>query len=246
MQHETVAVSEGDGNVLEVRDLQTGYPGRPVVFGASFRAEPGRVTALLGHNGAGKTTTLKAIAGLLPVHGGSVRIQGEDIGSLKASDRVKRGVVYLPQDRAVFADLSVAENLRLGASLTRDEEMVRQRRTAVLELFPDLEGRLDQLAGTMSGGQQRMVSMGIALMAGAKFLLLDEPSLGLAPFLIQDLLRTVADLARREGMAVVLVEQAIAQALEFADHVYVMRNGEIVADHTRQEALDRHDWWKVF
>jgi len=231
---------------LEVRDLSTGYLGHAVVHGVTLHMPPGRVTCLFGHNGAGKTTTMKAIAGLNPTYSGSVRLMGEDVTNARPDVRVKKHLVYLPQERAVFRTLTVQKNLLLGATTVHDKAVIQQRLDEVVQLFPRLGERLSQIAGTMSGGEQRMLSMGIALMAGARVLMLDEPSLGLAPSINQMLLQTAERLAHQEGMAVVLVEQAIGQALEYADHVYVMRSGEIIAEHTREEALARQDWWEVF
>lgn len=231
---------------LEVTSLRAGYFGRPVVYDATFRVEQGTITALFGHNSAGKTTTLRTIAGLMPSYAGEVRIFGEVASGMDASSRVKRGVVYLPQERTVFPDLSVTDNLRLGAALVNDKEATEDRLKMVTSMFPRLGERLRQRAGTMSGGEQRMLSMGIALMAGARILLLDEPSLGLAPVINQTLLNTAKRLATEEGVSVLLVEQAIGSALQVADHVYVMRGGEIVAEHTGDEARARDDWWTVF
>lgn len=231
---------------LEASNLRAGYLGHAVIFGPSLRAEAGEITALFGHNGAGKTTTLKAIAGLLPLYDGSVRLFGDDISRADVSDRIRRGVVYLPQDRAVFTTLSVGDNLELGAALAKGKQIIEERMHAVFALFPRLGERTAQLAGTMSGGEQRMLTMGIALMAGAQVLMLDEPSVGLAPTVNQDLLEAAQRLARDQGMAILLVEQAIGQALDFVDRVYVMRSGQIVAEHTGDEARERQDWWEVF
>jgi branched-chain amino acid transport system ATP-binding protein len=231
---------------LQVERLRSGYFGRTVVFDVSFAIPPGKVTALLGHNGAGKTTTLKAIAGLLPAYAGTITLHGEPITGRRAADRVRRGLVYLPQERAVFGSMTVRDNLLLGATLVSDPAQRDRRYAQCLELFPILQERAGQLAGTMSGGQQRMLAISIALMAGARVLLLDEPSLGLAPSISQTLLQMIKQLAEREQMAVLLVEQAVAQALDVADHVYVMRSGQIVADETRSAALAREHWWELF
>lgn len=236
----------GAATALEAVDLRAGYLGHSVIFGPSLRAEAGRITALFGHNGAGKTTMLKGIAGLLSLQAGKVRLFGEDVTDLDTSDRVRRGVVYLPQERAVFTTLSVRDNLELGAALVKGKQIIDERMEAVFALFPRLSERSTQLAGTMSGGEQRMLTMGIALMAGARVLMLDEPSLGLAPLINQSLLQAAQRLARDQGIAVLLVEQAIGQALDFVDKVYVMRSGQIVAEHSGDEARQRDDWWKLF
>jgi branched-chain amino acid transport system ATP-binding protein len=231
---------------IEVRGLQTGYLKRPVVHEITFRCQTGEVTCLFGHNGAGKSSTLKAIAGLLPQYSGEVRLFGEDVSALPISARVRKGVVYLPQERAVFPGLTVEDNLLLGAALERDRSAVAARREMVIDLFPRLGERLGQLAQTMSGGEQRMLSMGIALMAGARALMLDEPSLGLAPQVNLALLQVAQRLCKEQGVSVLLVEQAIGEALAFADRVFVVRSGTIVAEHTGDEARVREDWWTVF
>jgi branched-chain amino acid transport system ATP-binding protein len=231
---------------LEVEGLRTGYLGKPVVHDVTYAAEAGKITALFGHNGAGKTSSLKAISGLLPIFSGSVRLFGEDATQKNISDRVRTGVVYLPQERAVFRGLNVKDNLELGAALVKDKKLVRERRKNVMELFPRLGERERQYAETMSGGEQRMLAMGIALMAGAKVLLLDEPSLGLSPQINLTLLDATKRLCEEQGVTVVLVEQAIGAALDYVDYVYVMRSGSIVAEHDGDEARAREDWWRVF
>ncbi len=234
------------GYAVEVRHLQTGYLRRPVVHDVSFQCRAGEVTCLFGHNGAGKSSTLKAIAGLVPQYSGEVWLFGEDVTSLPISARVRKGVVYLPQERAVFTGLNVEDNLMLGAALEPDKKVVAERRAAVIDLFPRLGERLGQLAQTMSGGEQRMLSMGIALMAGAQVLMLDEPSLGLAPQVNLTLLKATKRLCEERGVSVLLVEQAIGEALNFADHVFVVRSGTVVSEHTGDEARARTDWWTVF
>lgn len=231
---------------VEVEDFRTGYLKHPVVHGISFTLESGKITGFFGHNGAGKSTAMKALAGLLPIYSGKVRLFGEDVTSVGIAHRVRKGLVYLPQERVTFPALTVRDNLDLGAALERDRRVVEARREMVLELFPRLGERLTQYAQTMSGGEQRMVSMGIALMAGAKILMLDEPSLGLAPFVNQLLLETSQRLCREQGLSVLLCEQAIGEALKFVDHVYVMRSGTIVSEYTGDEARTKDDWWTVF
>lgn len=235
-----------DGAGLVLENLRSGYLGEAVVRGVSLSVAPGTIIALFGPNGAGKTTTLKAAAGLLPVYSGTVRLFGEDVSKLETSDMVERGAVYLPQERAVFGALTVRDNLELGAARIRDRQVINDRRQRVTHLFPRLGERMGQLAGTMSGGEQRMLSMGIALMAGARVLMLDEPSLGLAPRIYQDLLETAGNLARQEGIALMVVEQQIGEVLEVADHVYVLRAGEIVLEEGGAAARERDDWWQFF
>jgi branched-chain amino acid transport system ATP-binding protein len=235
-----------DPKALEVRDLAAGYLGESVVSGINFSVDRGQIVAILGPNGAGKTTTLKAISGVLRLYGGSVSAFGRDISSLSTSDAVRRGVIYLPQEHAVFGDMSVQENLTLGAALVRDKRLVTQRQTMVFDLFPILNERLYQQARTMSGGEQRMLALGIALMAGAKLLLLDEPSLGLAPRIFEIVLDAVVALVRQDGLALVIVEQQLGELLTVVDHVYVMRAGQVVLGESGAAARERDNWWEFF
>lgn len=243
-----VVPRDSDGSTapgLEVSNLSAGYHGLPVVFGVDLIAYQGQVTALFGHNGAGKTSLLRASVGLVERLGGTVSIQGSDMSTRSTRDLFRAGVVYLPQDHATFPALSVAENLEVGAMGCSKREK-RERLRHVHQVFPLLEERRRSKAQTLSGGQQRMLSIGAALMADAQVLLLDEPSLGLAPALTQSLLGEVQKLAHAEGRTVVLVEQAIGQALPVVDRVYVMRSGKVVGCMGREEALAREDWTDVY
>lgn len=238
--------AEADASLLRLANVSAGYVGRPVVFDVSLEVAAGEVVALFGHNGAGKTTTLSAATGIVQVFGGRVLIGGDDLSGSTTATRVSRGLVCLPQERAIFGSLNVRRNLMLGAITCTDRSIIDQRLQEAINLFPRLGERLDQLAGTMSGGEQRMLSIGIALMAGARSVLLDEPSLGLSPLLAQTVLQAVRSLATERGVAILIVEQAIGQTLEYADRVYVMRSGRIVGHYSQQEALNRTDWWEVF
>jgi branched-chain amino acid transport system ATP-binding protein len=229
---------------LDVNGITTGYLGKDVVFEVSFHARATKVTGLFGHNGAGKTTTLMATAGLLPSRHGRVVLGDQDLTAASSSRRVACGLLYLPQEQAVFRTMTVRENLLLGGRSARSARQARL--DDVIDLFPTLGDRLGQLAGTMSGGEQRMLSLGIALMAGARMLLLDEPSLGLAPVIYEKLLEAVRRLVADTQIGVVLVEQAVGPTLPFVDHAYVMRSGQIVASYTGAEARARDDWWRVF
>jgi branched-chain amino acid transport system ATP-binding protein len=232
--------------LLAVEDLATGYGRKQVVFGASLVVRPGEIVALIGHNGAGKTTTLKAVAGLLPVWKGQVVFDRAAIGQVSSATRVRRGLAFIPQERFVFADLTVAENLELGAFSVADKQLAAQRRETVLALLPVLAERKQQLAGTLSGGEQRMVSLGMALMMRPRLLLLDEPSLGLAPFLVERIMDTIQDIVRRERVTVLLVEQNIRHALAIATRVYVMRTGRVILEETGAALSARGEWWDLF
>ena len=236
-----------DSPLLVARSIRAGYGRKQVVFDVSFSLARGEVVALLGHNGAGKTTFLKAMAGLLPVQSGQVWLDGQEITKSRSANNVKRGLVYLPQEHSVFALFSVYDNLLLGATVIREgAESRRKRLNAVLELFPILGERRSQMAGTLSGGQQRMLSVGIALMAAARVLLLDEPSLGLAPSVAQALMETTKHLVERDGLSVLLVEQNVPLAMEVAQRFCVMRAGQIVVEETREEMLRREHLWELF
>jgi branched-chain amino acid transport system ATP-binding protein len=233
-------------SLLEVRGLVTGYGRKQVTFDVSLRVDMGEIVALMGHNGAGKTTTLKAIAGLLPAWSGRIVLDGEPIGHVSSAARVRRGLSLVPQEHFVFADLTVAENLELGAFSVVDPKAGAGRRDKVLALLPILADRRRQLAGTLSGGEQRMLSLGMALMRQPRLLLLDEPSLGLAPLLVERIMQTVQEIARRDNLTVLLVEQNVRHALAIARRVYIMRTGRVLLEETGTAMAARGQWWDLF
>ena len=212
--------------MLEVEALDCGYGLLRAVHGASFRVEAGRITALLGPNGAGKSSTVMAIAGHVPVSSGDIRLDGESMVSATPVERTRRGIGLVPEGRRVFADLSVAENLLVGG-YAQGREAARAGEARVLALFPRLGERYRQRAGTLSGGEQQMLAIGRALMAGPKVLLIDELSLGLMPAVVDQCFAAIIDLVR-EGVAVLLVEQNTQRALEHADSVVVLVSGHTV------------------
>jgi branched-chain amino acid transport system ATP-binding protein len=236
----------GRQELLVVANLATGYRKKQVVFDVSLRVRHGEIVALTGHNGAGTTTTLKAAFGLLPLWDGQLTFEGESIAHVSTADRVRRGIAFLPQERAVFADLTVAENLALGAFTIGSSKMAAQRQEHALALFPVLAERRKQPAGTLSGGEQRMLSLAMAMMMRPRLLLLDEPSLGLAPALVQRIMDTIQRIARSEDLAVLLVEQNVGQALRIADQVYAMRTGRIILAASAAEVAARGQWWDLF
>jgi branched-chain amino acid transport system ATP-binding protein len=238
-------VSAAGERLLAVEGLTTGYRRKQIVFDVSLEVRTGEIVALMGHNGAGKTTALKAIAGLLPVWAGRVHLGGEAMEDLPSAVRVRRGLALIPQERFVFADLTVAENLELGAFAVGDT-LRTERRAAVLELLPVLSERRRQLAGTLSGGEQRMLSLGMALMLRPRLLLLDEPSLGLAPLLVERIMETIQDVVRRERLTVLLVEQNVRHALRIASRVYVMRTGRVILEESGTAMAARGEWWDLF
>ncbi len=233
-------------SLLEVRDLVTGYGRKQVTFDVSLRVDLGEIVALMGHNGAGKTTTLKAIAGLLSAWSGQIVLDGEPIGHISSAVRVRRGLSLVPQERFVFADLTVAENLELGGFSVVDSKAVARQRDKVFALLPILAERRKQLAGTLSGGEQRMLSLGMALMRQPRLLLLDEPSLGLAPLLVERIMQTVQEITRRDNLTVLLVEQNVRHALAIAGRVYVMRTGRVFLEETGAAMAARGQWWDLF
>jgi branched-chain amino acid transport system ATP-binding protein len=233
--------------LLEVAGLEAGYGKKTVLQGVSFHVDEGEVVALLGHNGAGKSTTLKTILGLLPARAGQVRFGGETWANGDPAENVRRGLALVPQGRGVFPDLTVVENLALGAYTQSDRAGMTSRMNEILELFPILAERRAQQVGTMSGGQQQMVAVGTALMQRPRLMMMDEPSIGLAPVLVQRVLETAVQINRRFGTAIVLVEQNIKTALGMARRAYVMKSGRIVLEKPAAELLAAQDsWWELY
>jgi branched-chain amino acid transport system ATP-binding protein len=233
--------------LLEVEGLEAGYGKKTVLQGVSFRVDEGEVVALLGHNGAGKSTTLKTILGLLPARSGQVRFGGRVWANGDPAENVRRGIALVPQGRGVFPDLTVVENLALGAYTQADRAGIDRRMNEILELFPILAERRDQIVGTMSGGQQQMVAVGTALMQQPRLMMMDEPSIGLAPVLVQRVLETAVEINRRFGTAIVLVEQNIKTALGMARRAYVMKSGRIVLEKPAALLLAAKDsWWELY
>ena len=222
--------------MLEVKDLQVYYGVIQALKGISFHVNQGEVIALIGANGAGKTTTLHTITGLLPSKKGTVTFEGQDITKVPAHKIVYMGVAHVPEGRRVFADLSVYQNLKMGAYTRKDKEEIEQTLAMVYERFPRLKERKDQRAGTLSGGEQQMLAMGRALMSNASMLMLDEPSMGLSPLLVQEIFDIIRDI-HKEGMTILLVEQNAQMALSVADRAYVLETGHVVMDGTGAELL---------
>lgn len=216
--------------LLQVRDLCIRYGARDALKGVSLSLEEGEIVTVLGANGAGKSTLLRAISGLLPAQGGEVRFQGAPLHRVPAYDIVRRGISHAPEGRRVFATLTVEENLTLGAFVRRKEKReVMTARERVFALFPILKERRRQLAGTLSGGEQQMLAIGRSLMSAPRILLLDEPSLGLAPILVHLIFDIILEI-NRQGVAILLVEQNARQALELAGRGYVLEIGRIAVE----------------
>jgi len=212
--------------LLEVRDLNVAYGGIQAVKGIDLVVGAGEMVCLIGANGAGKTSTLKAIAGLLPVTRASVRFAGEPVGGLRAFQLVRRGLALVPEGRGVFPQLTVDENLAMGAYIRSDREAVAADRAQLFERFPRLKERRSQSAGTLSGGEQQMLAIARALMSRPRLLLLDEPSMGLAPMIVARIFDIVAEIAR-QGVTVLVVEQNARLALQACHYGYVLESGTI-------------------
>lgn len=218
--------------LLEVSGLEVRYGGIRAVKGVDFAVGEGELVCLIGANGAGKTTTLKAICGMLPAHAGRVRYEGADLSRVPVFERPRRGLVLVPEGRGIFPQLTVAENLAMGAYIRGDADVARDIERQY-ETFPRLRERRTQTAGTLSGGEQQMLAMARALMARPKLLLLDEPSMGLAPLLVSRIFEIVREISR-QGVTILLVEQNAKRALEIAHRGYVMESGAItLADEAR-------------
>jgi branched-chain amino acid transport system ATP-binding protein len=232
--------------VLEITKLQAGYGRKQVVFDVDLKVGKGEILGVFGHNGSGKSTTIRTILGITPVLGGKIHFNGKDITKSSSRANVKSGMAMIPSERFVFADLSVLDNLLLGGANDPDADRRGKRLELVRSLFPILVDRSAQLAGTMSGGQQRMVSLGMALMASPTLLMLDEPSLGLAPAVVQQIFTTVRRLADEEGLSVLLLEQNVGQALRIVDNVSVMRSGRVILEESVEQMRARDSYWDLF
>ena len=221
---------------LEIRDLHVSYGGIRALKGISLTVEEGQIVTLIGANGAGKSTTLRAISGLEHPQSGSILYGGEELIGKPAKEIVRRGIVHVPEGRRIFPDMTVAENLRIGAFLRKDSQAIAGDLDYVYSLFPRLKERSWQLAGTLSGGEQQMLAVGRALMSRPKLLMMDEPSLGLAPLIVKDIfsiIRRVND----DGITVLLIEQNANAALRVADYGYVLETGVIALTGTGEELL---------
>jgi branched-chain amino acid transport system ATP-binding protein len=231
--------------VLSVVDVNTFYGSIHALRGISLEVHQGEVVALIGGNGAGKSTTLNSISGLVRPRTGQIMLDGEDLANFKAHEIMAKGVVQVPEGRRIFARLTVIENLKMGAFVVKDKALVLQRIENVFDRFPRLKQREHQVAGTLSGGEQQMLAIGRALMSDPKVLLLDEPSMGLAPVLVDQIFETIGQL-HEQGTTILLVEQNARKALEIADRGYVIETGVIVLTERAADLRDNEMVQKAY
>lgn len=231
--------------MLKIDNIDVYYGAIHALKGISLEVNQGEIVTLIGANGAGKSTTLRTISGLLKPKNGSITFMGQNIAGVRAHEIVKKGISQVPEGRRVFAEMTVMENLDLGAFVRKDKDGIQQDLKKVFELFPRLEERKNQLAGTLSGGEQQMLAMGRALMSRPKLLLLDEPSMGLAPLLIKEIFNIIVDI-NKSGTTVLLVEQNANMALSIANRAYVLETGRITLSGSAQELAASEDVRKAY
>jgi branched-chain amino acid transport system ATP-binding protein len=223
--------------MLEIDDIEVYYGDAQAIFGLSLEVGEGEVVTLVGSNGAGKTTTLRAVAGIRSPRRGEIRFEGESLVKIPPHERAERGIALVPEGRDLWPQMSVRENLELGAFGKQARSRVEESLPQVFSLFPRLEERADQLAGSLSGGEQQMCAIGRALMSKPRLLMFDEPSLGLAPILVRQVFETVRHLHTDEGLTILLVEQNLRKALEIADRGYVIETGQIKTEGPSKDLL---------
>jgi branched-chain amino acid transport system ATP-binding protein len=226
--------------ILEIEDITSGYGEVQVLWGASLTLEPGKITALVGGNGAGKTTLLRTVMGLVKPRSGAIRFEGQDIGNLSAHTKAKKGLILVPEGRQLFSNMSVEENLEMGASPGRAKPRFHQNLERVYAIFPRLKERRRQKARTLSGGEQQMLAVARGIMAEPVVLMVDELSLGLAPLLVLDLFQTLRKL-KDEGLTILLVEQNVQMALAVSDYGFVLAHGKVDLHGPSRKLIDDED-----
>ena len=231
--------------MLEVKDIEVFYGVIQAIKGISFEVNEGEVIALIGANGAGKTTTLHTITGLLQPKKGSIMFEGKDITKVPAHKIVSLGMAHVPEGRRVFGELTVYENLKMGAYTRKDKAEIQETLEMVYKRFPRLEERKNQLAGTLSGGEQQMLAMGRALMSHPKIIVMDEPSMGLSPIFVNEIFKIIQDVSK-SGTTVLLVEQNAKKALSIADRAYVLETGKIVLEGDAKELMNNDSIKKAY
>ncbi|MDD6183421.1 MAG: ABC transporter ATP-binding protein [Lachnospiraceae bacterium] len=231
--------------MLEVKDLEVYYGVIQAIKGISFHVDEGEVIALIGANGAGKTTTLQTITGMLNAKAGSILFEGEELTKIPGHKIVSMGMAHVPEGRRVFAQLSVLENLKLGAYTRKDKDEIEESLQRVYKSFPRLEERKNQLAGTLSGGEQQMLAMGRALMSKPRIILMDEPSMGLSPIFVEEIFNIIKEVSA-SGTTVLLVEQNAKKALSIADRAYVLETGQVVLEGKASDLMEDESIKKAY
>ena len=224
--------------IIETKDLNVGYGPIHVIYDLNFKAPAGEVTVIVGPNGVGKTSLMKAIMGMITLYSGQVLFEGQDITRLPPHERTKLGIGYMPQTGNIFSKLSVEDNLRMASYIMADEDLVAEKREMVMNLFPRLKGYLKRDAGTLSGGERQMLAESMVLMRDPKVMLVDEPTAGLMPKLVTDVLKKLEEMAEQTGLPIIIVEQRARRALEVGDYAYLMRGGVFTFEGTAQELLN--------
>ena len=231
--------------MLKVSNLNISYKKINAVRDVSFEIREGEIVSLIGSNGAGKTSTMRAISGLVKARSGSILFNGQEVLGMNPTQIVASGIVHVPEGRQVFSKLSVGENLEMGGFLTKDRKVVRERMDRIFELFPILKERIHQKAGSLSGGEQQMLAIGRGLVTGSKLLLLDEPSLGLAPIIVEQVFEVIQKL-KESGMTILLVEQNAWDARAISDRTYIMDSGAIVVEGPSEEVAENEEVKRIY
>lgn len=224
--------------MIKINNIDVGYGDVQVLYDVSFDIKEGELVAVIGANGAGKTTLLRAISGVLKLTNGTIEFEDQEISNRPPDKIVAKGIVHIPEGRLLFPNMTVNENLMMGAYLTRSSEIKNERMQSVFEMFPKMKERKTQLAGTLSGGEQQMLAIGRGLMTGPRLLMLDEPSLGLAPLLVQQVIDLAQQINRDFGVTVLLVEQNVRKSCEISNRVFVLENGRVVMSGPGCEMLE--------
>ncbi len=232
--------------LLTVSNLVAGYGKKQILYGLTLSILPGEIVGLIGHNGAGKSTALQSIFGLLIPHQGRVIYMDRDLTFASPASKLDAGIYHLPQENFIFGDLTVTDNLEMSFFTMKDKTALESRRDEVYQFFPVLRDRKNQLAGTLSGGERRMLGIGMGLLRKPKLLLLDEPSSGLSPVAFQNVAKIIQEINSSLQTAVLLVEQNVKAAFKLSRRVYVMKAGHIILEETGTELLKRNEWWDLF
>ncbi len=231
--------------MLKVNNLNISYKKINAVRDVSFEIREGEIVSLIGSNGAGKTSTMRAISGLVKARSGSILFNGKEVLGMTPTQIVASGIVHVPEGRQVFSRLSVGENLEMGGYLTKDRKVLKERMDRIFELFPILKERIHQKAGSLSGGEQQMLAIGRGLVTGSKLLLLDEPSLGLAPIIVEQVFDVIQKL-KESGMTILLVEQNAWDAMAISDRTYIMESGAIVLEGPSEEVAENEEVKRIY